>query len=322
MTTAIEHEIRLLAMKIGISALGFARCAPSETYAIFSQWLANDHAAGMDYMSRHAAQRVDPRRISPSALSVVAAALRYPVNQKPGDGFSSCAWGRDYHDVMRGQLRTIATLLRNTGHAATARICVDSAPLLEREWAVRAGLGWRGRQGQIVNQQLGSCMVLGFILTDVELAPSPQAINRCGTCRRCLDACPTGALLPNGLVDAHRCISYLTIEHAGDIPGARQPDIGSALFGCDACTAVCPWNRFGSEHISPDLNLDHGPSAEECAGMDDTRFAARFQGTSVHRSGLLRLRRNAVIVLDNRKRRATLCVENGTPVAAMTEGRP
>lgn len=299
MSTDLELEILAIAEVSGLAAMGFARCAPSDTYPVFTQWLADGHAAGMTFLQNHAPQRIDPRRIAPETQSIIAAALRYPRHPDPGTGFSSCAWGHDYHTVMRTKLRPITDFLRAKCRATVARVCVDSAPLLEREWAVRAGIGWRGRQGQIVNPTLGCCLVLGFILTDAELTPSPAIPNRCGTCRRCLDACPTGALQPSGLVDTRRCISYLTIEHRGELADEQKRSIGSAIFGCDACTAICPWNRFGQERVSPELGLHRRPTASECIHMEEPEFAALFGDTSVARTTLPRIRRNAAIALDN-----------------------
>jgi epoxyqueuosine reductase len=300
MTPDTEHELLPLAKRAGLAAVGIARCTPSETYPIYTSWLASGYAAGMTYLHTRAPQRADPRHVAPETRSIIAAALRYPRHPAPGTGFSSCAWGRDYHTVMRDKLKPLADFLHAHCNAKVTRICVDSAPLLEREWAARAGIGWRGRQGQIVNPKLGCCLVLGFILTDADLAPSQPMPNRCGSCRRCLEACPTGALQPNGLVDARRCTAYLTIEHREALSPEQQRTIGTAIFGCDACTAVCPWNRFGEDQICPELALHHRPTDLDCTRLDKPAFNAMFRDTSVARTTLPRLQRNAAIAIANR----------------------
>jgi epoxyqueuosine reductase len=201
---------------------------------------------------------------------------------------------------MRQRLRHLSDWIGQMTSLKTSRVAVDSAPLLEREWALRAGVGWRGRQGQIVTREAGCCIVLGFLLVDLELTPSPPAANRCGTCRRCLDACPTGALRPDGAVDARRCISYWTIEHHGPIPGDVAPLLGKSLFGCDRCTAVCPWNRFGADLVLPEfLAVASLPDTSACLSITDTEFAGRFDGTAVQRTGADSLRRNVAVATAN-----------------------
>ncbi len=279
----------------GFVACGFARVGPTEGFDDFRAWLDAGHAAGMRYLTRRASLRADPRAVAEGARGIVAVAARYPVNLAPG-GFCALARGADYHDVLRRKLRTVVGRIRAVAPSvAVARICVDSAPLLEREWAARAGLGWRGRQGQLVNRRHGACLVLGFILTDLDLPPSAPAPNLCGDCRRCLDACPTGAALGDGLVDARRCLSYLTIEHDGDLPASPPIAPADTLFGCDRCTAVCPWNPPDSEPgVLPELRAAGPvPTVNDIRALDEAAFAARFRGTTVYRSGLPRLRRNA-----------------------------
>jgi epoxyqueuosine reductase len=255
----------------------------------------------MRYLARCGELRADPARLAPGVRSVIAVAARYPVNPRPGSGFSTCARGRDYHLVIRDKLRLLAAALRRHAPLAVARLCVDSAPLPEREWALRAGIGWRGRQGQVINADLGACLLLGEILVDAEWPPSPPVPNRCGDCRLCVEACPTGAIRGDGTVDARRCISYLTIEHKGEISADLQPRMGEALFGCDCCTAVCPWNRGGEPWTVPELREKRPlPDAQACLRLTEAEFEERFRDTAVLRTGLARLRRNAAIAILSR----------------------
>lgn len=292
------------ARDLGFVAAGIAAANPSTSMDRFDRWIEAGFSAGMDYMSKHRSLRADPRLLAPGARSILAVAARYPRNPDPEHGFSSYAWGRDYHEVLRERLRHLAAWIAHSTPLHTARVCIDSAPILEREWAVRAGIGWRGRQGQIVTREAGCCIVLGFLLVDIDLEPTPAAANRCGTCRRCLNACPTGALQPDGSLDARRCISYWTVEHRGSFPEEVKPTLKGSLFGCDRCTAVCPWNRFGESLTLPELRaMGPLPDAATCATITDADFTARFHGSAVSRTGPAGLRRNAAIA----------CSADGTP---------
>jgi epoxyqueuosine reductase len=256
----------------------------------------------MTYLARHALLRTDPRQIMPEARSIIVVAARYPATVRI-QPFSNYMHGHDYHDILRGKLKQLARNLEaQSSVPLRSRICVDSTPVLEREWAVRAGLGWIGKQGSLVNSEWGCTLFLGELLVDLELAPSLTVPSKCGTCRRCAEACPTGAIQPDGLVDARRCIAYLTIEHNGEIPEALQPLMGASLFGCDRCTVVCPFNPAGDAAILPEFNPvgTPMPTAEQCLALNESDFLQRFRGTAVYRSGLARLQRNAKAVISNR----------------------
>jgi len=304
----ICHE----AARLGFAAVGLASIGPCQTFARFNTWLSRGYAGGMTYLARHALLRADPRRIMPEARSIIVVAARYPATAQI-QPFSNYARGRDYHDVLRGKLKQLARSLEAQNSVPLrARICVDSAPVLEREWAVRAGLGWIGKQGSLVNPDHGCTLFLGELFVNLELAPSLPVQSKCGKCRRCVDACPTGAIQPDGLVDARRCIAYLTIEHKGEIPEDLRPFLGSSLFGCDRCTAVCPFNPVGDTAILPEFSCigrsasggnpvnTPMPTAEQCLAMSEADFRKRFRGTAVYRSGLARLRRNAAAVQRSR----------------------
>lgn len=291
----IQHEARAL----GFIAAGFAAAGPSHCHEHFCQWLERGCQADMDFLVRQVALRADPHRLAAQVRSIIVVAMRYPRHPQPGIGFCSLSQHNDYHLVVRHKLALLAERIRALHPLTVARICVDSAPLPEREWALRAGLGWAGRQGQLVRTDSGCCLVLGELLVDLDLTPSRPAVKRCGRCRRCLDACPTQAIQADGTMDARRCISYWTIEHKASIPVERRPTLGAALFGCDRCTAVCPWNRFGNHRVPAEFALRPAPSPAECLAMDTREFNRRFAGTTVERTGLERLQRNAAIALGN-----------------------
>ena len=305
---SVEIDITRYARELGFAAVGILPAAPSQTTDVLQRWLDSGFDAGMTYMRRHVDLRADPRRLVPEARSLVVAAARYPANPRPGYGISTYARGRDYHDVLRQKLHALGTMVREAAGARIGRVCVDSAPLLEREWALRAGIGVRGRQGQVVAPHLGSCLLLGELLVDVPLPthrspplpPGGTNVHPCRNCRLCVDACPTGALRDNGLVDAGKCISYLTIEHEGEIPPDLRGKLGEALFGCDLCTAVCPLNHAGEHLVMPELADLGVPTADACAAMSDEDFSRRFRGSAVSRGGAARLRRNASIAIKNR----------------------
>ncbi|MFH1968949.1 MAG: tRNA epoxyqueuosine(34) reductase QueG [Verrucomicrobiota bacterium] len=295
----LSSLIREEAARLGFSAVGFAMVGPCQTFARFQNWLNRGYAAGMDYLARHAELRLNPMLVAPEAKSVIVVAARYPATAQI-QPFSNYARGRDYHNILRGKLKQLARSLEARSRVPLrSRICVDSAPVLEREWAVRAGLGWIGKQGSLVNPEWGCTLFLGELLVNLELAPSKPKPSKCGTCRRCVEACPTGAIQPDGLIDARRCIAYLTIEHKGKIPEDLRPFMGSSLFGCDRCTAVCPYNPAGDIAILPEFSSDDAtmPTAEQCLVLSEADFKQRFHGTVVCRSGLARLKRNAAAAL-------------------------
>ena len=273
-----------------------AAAGPTEHADVFEAWLASGRAAGLDYLRRHAALRRDPRALFTDAQSLVVAALPYPVNPAPdAGGFAMLARGRDYHLVLRARLGALARRLAADTTGLRWRVCVDSAPLAERAWAVRAGLGWIGRQGQLVHPEYGATVVLGALLLNVALPPDAPHPNRCGDCRRCLDACPTGALAGDGTLDCRRCLSYLTIEHKAavfDPSDAARVGAQHAWFGCDRCTAVCPWNRAPPSAIPSEFRPSAPLSADAILALDEAGFAARFADTTVLRTGLARLLRN------------------------------
>jgi epoxyqueuosine reductase len=310
---SLAHMITDEALAAGFATVGFAAAAPAKSMAIYRQWLADGMAGDMEYLHRHAELRIHPTKLATGVKSIIAVGARYPTNPEPGRGFSTYARGLDYHDIVRRKLRKLAAFIHDHQPLEVHRICVDSAPLLEREWAMRAGLGWQGKQGQLVSPTAGCCLVLGFLLVDIELPPSEPMAERCGDCHCCTAACPTGAALGEGRVDARRCLSYLTIEHKTSIPDELREPMAGMLFGCDCCTAVCPWNRRATAPIMPELEARvPPPSTQEILDMTGDAFDTRFKGTAVYRTGLERLKRNAALA-------ARDVVQNGVPGSSKGE---
>jgi epoxyqueuosine reductase len=264
----------------------------------------------MGYLERNADKRRDPQLVLPGARSVICIAASYFVGEtSPGEDADArgvvARYARfaDYHDVLGERLRALSAFVDETGGGGTRSLWyVDTGPVLEREFAQRAGVGFVGKHTNLISRQLGNWILLGEVLTTLELEPDAPETNRCGTCMRCIEACPTRAITGPFQLDARLCISYLTIELKGAIPVELRPLIGNRVFGCDDCLAVCPWNRFARdggamrEHHRADLGtLD----LIELLGLDEAGFRSRFRGTPLHRSKRRGLVRNACVALGN-----------------------
>ncbi len=283
------------ARRHGFVAAGILRAGPALTHEIFLRWLKAGHHAGMRWLERHAAARKSPESVLPSTRSIIAVARG--VAGRGHGNVARYARGEDYHDALRRELRGVIEDLRLLSPAgARFRVCVDTAPLLEREIAARAGLGFLGKNGLLIVPGVGSEVVVGEILTDLELAPSAAPADpfadRCGTCRACLEACPTNAFVGPRLVDARRCVAYLTIEKRGPFTPDEEATLGGRLFGCDVCQDVCPFNAALDPEGPP-----RGPFAsidpEELVGLDEAAFRARFSRTALWRATAEGLARNA-----------------------------
>lgn len=306
----LTARVKEQARRVGFDVVGVTRPAVSAYADTYADWLARGYHAGMDYMARPdtVEKRADLRRVMPEARSIVVVGLNYypgdfPRRQGLRGRVSRYAWGADYHDVMWGMLDQLAArIAEDVGHAVAHRRYVDTGPLLERELAQRAGLGWAGKNTCLIHPQRGSYLFLGELLLDLDLTPDPDfAADRCGRCTACLDACPTGALVAPRTLDARRCISYLTIEHRDAIPEPLRPLIGDWIFGCDICQQVCPWNRrFARVSAAPAFSAEHAtldPIA--LLSLDDEAFRARFRHTPIWRAKRAGLLRNAAVVLGN-----------------------
>jgi len=305
----LAAELERRARELGFDRVRIAAARALERDRVtLESWLAAGRHAEMTWMARTAQLRSDPRRVLPDCRSVVSLAWNHgPGRAAPPSGRAAVARyarGRDYHRVLGSRLGRLAAWLAETS-GAPARAFVDSGPVLERAWAEASGLGWIGKNACVITRDLGSWILLGEILSAAELEPhdGPHP-DLCGTCTACLDACPTGAIVAAGVVDANRCISYWTIEHRGAVPDERRADHGDWIFGCDVCQEVCPWNRrFGREPeraaVDPAPDLD-GLDPIEILGMDEAVFRARYSGTALMRARWDGMRRNACIVLGNR----------------------
>ena len=302
-------EVRELARECGFELAGVAAALPAADAARFHDWLGGGYAGEMRYLAdRRATVRDDPRNLLPSARSVICVGKLYhapwPLTtefDEPGRAWiSRYAWGGDYHDELRRGLERLAALLPGP---LESKICVDTAPLLERTYARLAGLGWIGKNTCLINQQSGSWFLLGELLVSLEIAPDAPPPDRCGSCRRCIDACPTGAIVPAGegwALDSRRCISYFTIELRSAIPEEHRAAMGPHVFGCDICQDVCPWNRRApATNEAAFQPRDFAPPLEKLAALTEDEFRAMFRGTPVTRARYSGFRRNVAVAMGN-----------------------
>jgi len=311
MTTpgAFETRLKAQALGLGFDLVGITRLGPAETSAVFERWLEQGHHGSMDYLRRGAELRQDTTRPEPGMCSVVVVGLDYG-GRSPAGPIARYARGADYHRVMWDQLEALLDWVRTErGAEVRGRAYVDTGPILERDLARRAGLGWFGKNAMLINPKKGSYFFIGSLFLDLTLAPdAPFTSDHCGSCTRCLTSCPTEAFPAPGVLDARRCIAYLTIEHRGPIPDEFHQAIGTHLFGCDVCQEVCPWNvRFASAPptdgpLAPRAALattDAGALARELLTLDATTYRERFRDSAMSRAKIDGLRRNAEIVLRN-----------------------
>ncbi len=294
----IVEQLRQRALGHGFTLFGVAPATEADGYGRFCDWLDAGYAGQMKYLHKHREHRRHPKAVVQSVRSVVMLGYEYAAQlpELPAK-IARYAHGPDYHQVLWAKLNDMATWIMQVVPESYAHGTADSAPLLERDFARRAGLGWFGKNTMLLNKQRGSYFFLAGLLTSVELPTSETlAENHCGTCTACLDACPTQAFPAPGTLDATRCISYLTIELHGSIPLPLRTGVGDQLFGCDICQEVCPWNRFSNNNISDNL-LSLDPL--ELLSITEAEFKQRFQHTALFRTRRQGLVRNAAIVLGN-----------------------
>lgn len=303
----LEERLKAHARYLGFDLAGIARAEPADDFTAFQGWLDRGYAATMHYLQRGAEARRQPQSILPAVRSIVMLGANY----KPPDDEDAAASGRvaryargdDYHRVLWDKLHLLLAWVQEQVPQARGRGVVDTAPLLERGLARRAGLGWFGKNTMLLNKKLGSYFFIAALLLDVDLTPDePFTLAHCGTCTACLDACPTDAFPAPYQLDARRCISYLTIEHRGPISPELRTGIGDWLFGCDICQEVCPWNRKAPATREPSLLPDPGrnpPDALAWLSMSEAEYRSLFKGSALTRAKRTGLRRNAALVLGN-----------------------
>ncbi len=314
---ALVAQVQAWGRAAGFSQIGIAPIDLADAEPGLLAWLEAGFHGGMDYMARHGLKRARPAELVPGTVSVISVRMDYLPRSAP-EGWQAVEWaglarpqqaqlslyarGRDYHKVLRQRLQAladrIAAHLGPFGH----RCFTDSAPVLEVELATRAGLGWRGKHTLLLDREAGSMFFLGEIYVDLPLPPRAQVTAHCGQCSACLDACPTRAIVAPYRLDARRCLSYLTIEHDGDIPIEFREAMGNRIYGCDDCQLACPWNKFAQRSPLPDFDPREGLSATPLLalwGWDEATFLRRTEGSAIRRIGFERWRRNLAVALGN-----------------------
>ena len=330
----LVRSIRRWGAELGFQQVGIADCELSASETRLLDWLARGWHGDMDYMARHGARRARPAELVPGTVRVITARMNYlperardsaEVLGSPERAFlSRYALGRDYHKVMRRRLQQLADRISTEVGPFHYRAFTDSAPVMEVALAEKSGLGWRGKHTLLLNREAGSYFFLGEIYTDLPLPPDPPIQDHCGTCRKCLDVCPTGAIVAPYELDARRCVSYLTIEHKGAIPEALRPLIGNRVYGCDDCQLACPWNRFAKLTEQDDFSVRNGlddAKLVDLFGWSEAEFRERLAGSAILRIGYERWLRNLAVGMGNALKRLPSGDEASAIVRALERRR-
>ena len=309
---AIRARLQELAQELGFDGLGVAELDLAEDELHLLRWLQNGYHGDMHYMARHGLMRSRPAALAPGSVRAICVRMNYLPREAAaaeavlGDPqrayVSRYALGRDYHKVLRGRLKALAQQLLERIGPFGYRVCVDSAPVLEKALARNAGLGWIGKHTNLLSREAGSWFFLGEILTDLPLPADAAPSAHCGTCSACIDICPTQAILGPLTLDARRCVSYLTIEHQGAIPLQLRRAMGNRIYGCDDCQLVCPWNKFARAASHPDFKVRHGldqARLTELFAWTAAQFEERMRGSAIYRIGYERWSRNIAVALGN-----------------------
>jgi len=304
-------DIKARARSLGFDACGIAPASAHPELAFFPEWLARGYAGSMTYLHRSADRRADARNVLPTARTVIATATVYntdrPYSTEMSNGgraqIARYAWGDDYHDVIGARLEQLVNWMRRESpEPFDARAYVDTGPVQERVYAQHAGIGWIGRNTCVISPTLGSWTFLGVILCSLPLEVDAPALDQCGTCTLCIEACPTHAIVAPGVLDSTRCISYLTIEHRGDIPADQRAGIGSHVYGCDVCQEVCPWNALAPRSEDPAWQPRPAWDAVDLVALSkrsDGDLASALRGSAMRRAKAQGLRRNVAVALSN-----------------------
>ena len=330
----LARRIKQWALELGFQQAGITDTGLEEAGARLRKWLSRGFHGGMEYMARHGSKRWRPAELVPGTLRVISVRMDY----RPPEGdprlhlkdpaaayVSRYALGRDYHKLMRKRLQHLAKRIEEAAGPFGYRVFVDSAPVMEKPLAVKAGLGWMGKHTNLVNREAGSWFFLGELYTDLPLPVDAPVTDHCGRCTACIDLCPTRAIVEPWVVDARRCISYLTIEHPGPIPMELRPLLGNRIYGCDDCLLACPWNRFSPPGQEPDFLPRNGldrATLLELFSWDEETFLKRTEGSAIRRIGHERWQRNLAVALGNTAGDAEVTralrsrLESATPLVA------
>ena len=310
--STLTQQIQARANKLGFELVGIIPAAQSETLERYRQWIENGYAGKMGYLKRHLPLKTDVRQLLTEAKSVISLAMNYytldppkAVAEDPARGqISRYAWGDDYHDLIRQRLSELVDFIKQTAETELkTRVCVDTAPIIEREYAQKAGIGWIGKNTNLIHWRSGSWYFLAEVLVSIALeSDTPPLRGSCGTCTRCIEACPTDAIIEPNLLDSRLCISYLTIELKESIPKALRSKMGNLIFGCDICQEVCPWNSKAVPTDEPAFQPRDGnfaPQLLSLVGMTQQEFSRRFKGSPIKRAKRRGFLRNVLVAIGN-----------------------
>jgi epoxyqueuosine reductase len=304
----LTEQIKSKALELGFHKVGIAKAERLDIESIrLEDWLWRDYHASMDWMEKNLEKRVDPCEIVPDAQSVISVAINYyaPPAHNPNDDegkISRYAWGEDYHIHVTKRIQALFECIKQIEPTFDGRYYVDTGPVMDKVWAARAGLGWQGKHSNLITKEFGSWVFLGEIITNVQLEYDSPMEDFCGSCTACIDACPTDAIREPYIVDSNRCISYLTIEHRGEIAESLGNNFDHWIYGCDICQDVCPWNRFQQEteylEFQPRESNIH-PKLEELKSLSQEEFSRRFKDSPIKRTKREGMKRNVEMVLGN-----------------------
>jgi len=308
--TSLTRRIKSKALELGFSEIGTTKAVSMTKEAThLIEWLGKKYHAGMQWMERDMEKRVNPRLVFPEVKSIVCVAMNYYSPEKHSDDFgegkiSRYAWGNDYHIIMTERLEELLSFIKLEVPEIKGKVYVDTGPMMEKVWAVRSGIGWMGKHSNVITRKYCSWIFLGEILLDIELDYDKPIMDLCGTCTSCIDACPTKAIVKPYVLDSNKCISYLTIEHRGELPAELLLEFNHWVYGCDICQDVCPWNRFQKkteEKAFYPRQENIAPKLTELADISQEEFNRRFRRSPIRRTKQTGLTRNAKGILESAK---------------------
>ena len=312
--TELTQKIKAKALELGFDKVGIAQAQELDCGEHFAEWLSRGYQGEMAYMENNREKRLDPGKIVENAKSVISLAMNYytpfPQTENPSEGvISRYAWGVDYHEVIKPRLTALLAYINELVPGSHGRVFVDTAPIMDKQWAVKSGVGWQGKHSNLITREFGSWVFLGEVVLDIELDYDRPISDYCGTCTRCIEACPTQAITQPYVVDARRCISYLTIELKEErtIPVELRDKMGNHIFGCDICQDACPWNVKFAKPVNEEAFFPRGenlkPNLEELAGLTEAQFGIRYKNSPIKRPKHRGFLRSILIALRNAARK-------------------